>query len=268
VSELTNEEQTLVAEARTVCEKFIRDFDSVTLETKPANAGLLQIAVAWAKQVHRFVQAALLLIDNGFGHEALVLQRQALEFTVRLHWLTKVGDAAVDTVLADHQNAMNPLAMDASDGPIAIPEELLAKLGGAEIDDKYAYGSFREACEALGVVDSLYSLYRHLSKYAHPTWSAATFYMEPQGSGEVIAFRTKPPTNWDHAPVMLAALVIWSTRSVDDLLIGKPRRRALQQAARKIRAKPALPYLQKPPRTKTKKKTQRRRASGGKGRRT
>jgi hypothetical protein len=245
---LAGKDDNAVRQARVLCEQLQREFEEVTLETKRGNSRLLPLAYAWANQVHRYVGAALVLLDRGFAHEALVLQRQAVEFTVRLHWLVKVGDSAVDTVVADHQRSLSTLAVDAAGGPLGLPQEFLDEWSGSAADDVYAFGSFREACEAFGLTDSLYTLYRHLSQFAHPTWGAAITYLHDRGKDEVVGVRVEPKPAWENAPLMLARLLVWSARDLDDLLIGKPRRRRLQQAARTLESRPVLPYLRGQPR--------------------
>ena len=242
------ERDNAVQQARVLCEQLLREFKQLRLETKRGNSRLLPLAYAGANQVHRYVGAALALYDHGFAHESLVLQRQALEFTVRLHWLAKVGDSAVDTVRAEDRRSLITLADDAAGGPLGMPQEFLDELSGSVVDDVYAFGSFRDACEAFGLTDSLYTLYRHLSRYAHPTWGAAATYMDDRGEDKVLGVRTEPKSDWETVPVMLAALLVWSARDVDDLLNGKPRRRRLQQAARTLSAKPVLPHMQRRPR--------------------
>src|SRR5271170_6087299 len=92
---------------RTAIEELISLYETLpATEVDVENARLMQVAHGWTAQIFRFAKSILVLADSGFGHEADVIARSMLEYTVILHWVLEVGDDAVDALMSEHQRSL------------------------------------------------------------------------------------------------------------------------------------------------------------------
>lgn len=93
----------------------------------------LQVAYGWAASSLRSGEAALLLVDAGFAHEATPLVRLVIENAIALHWLEDMRDDAVQQLFRmrsrsaarvrdaqAHGWQMKPYATDGIDEALAV----------------------------------------------------------------------------------------------------------------------------------------------------
>lgn len=91
---------------------------------------LRQLACAWGlyAQIYRFGRAAVLLSDNGMGHETNVLVRSMLEHTVLLHWVVERGDEGVEAVIANQSKRLKGWLKNAAGTSLSVPPGVAAEL--------------------------------------------------------------------------------------------------------------------------------------------
>jgi hypothetical protein len=224
-----------------------------SVDIKGRNSRLFLIAYGWTAQVYRFAQALLVLVDAGFEHEARVLVRSILEYTITLDWLTKVGENGVDAVVRQHQRSMK--AIHASTDPVFKNPEMEAALRAVlaadvpKVDEEEALRVFKTICEELGIDETLYIVYRVECSFSHPTLAAASEYDATLENGGAPAVRVTP-TGGLGVVALTAHCLVWAGRALDTLLVNRPLRKELQEIARSIGCAPTLPHRTPPPKPK------------------
>lgn len=231
---------------RQAIQEMLDLFDALPqVSVKSRNVRLVQVAHGWANQIYRFARAILVLSDSGFEHEARVIVRSMLEYTITLHWLIEVGDDGVDAVMAEHQRSLRN-ASEKADPGLEMPKDIIRQVLDFEVPavtEQETLRRFEQVCEELGIEQNLYIVYRVECSIAHPTFAAASEYLVERPDELTPAFVTKPSD--ETAVIALAAhCLVWAGRSLDSLLKDRPLREPLQKIARRIESARALPHRQ------------------------
>jgi hypothetical protein len=245
---------------RKAVDDMLKQFEALpSVRGKARDQEIIEIAYAWAAQVYRFARAILVLADAGFEHEAQVLARSMLEYTITLHWLVEVRDRGVKAVMRLHQRALRNIQETASKGEgMLLPADAIDSVLSVDVpqvDEEDTLRRFEEICAEHGIVHNLYLAYRVMSAVAHPSYSAVAEYVEvDEETGEVTMLRADPPPRAGSAVSWAAHCLVWTGRALDKLLSDRPLRKELQRIARQIETVRVLPERGLPRKRTAKKK--------------
>ncbi|MFF0055228.1 DUF5677 domain-containing protein [Streptomyces microflavus] len=230
---------------REAAEKLIADYKTARpIETKQRRYRSVLLGHGWCTEVHRLAEASLRLVDCGYRHEALPLLRTMVETAVSLHWLSQKGDAAASGVFAEAGRA-NRAAADDMQRAFNVPQDLIDAIKGAEVektDESEIFRRFQRQCDEIDPKREIYSTYRYLCGYAHPSAVSASAFIE--WATEPPSLRNGPkPGDSTVVEATLAMCLLWAGRAFDEMINGKPRKQLLRSVARDIGLRPALPLI-------------------------
>ncbi|WP_406469205.1 DUF5677 domain-containing protein [Streptomyces hirsutus] len=230
---------------RDAIEKLITDFQaSRPIETKQRKYRSVLIGHGWCTEVHRLAEAALHLVDRGFAHEALILLRTMFETTVSLHWLSQKDDAGALGVFAEG-GRVNRAAVKDMQVAFSVPQDLIDQINSEPVertDESEIFRRFQAQCDEIDPQKQLYTVYRYLCGYAHPSSISAFAFIEP--STEPPSLRSEPKEGSSSVvEVTTAMCLIWAGRAFDEMVNGKPRKQILRSTARELGLKPILPAI-------------------------
>jgi hypothetical protein len=231
---------------RKLIDGLLNDFEGMTeLTYRAADVRTGRLVFALTNQIHRTAAAILVLNDADMDHEAQPLLRQVLEFTVQAHWLSCRGDGVVDLFLGRDERSRKAFLADVgSDGPFTIDADLAEEIRAAEAPVRSDLGelaTIEAVFNSLGLRSSLWVVYRYLSGYAHPSSFAVSGYLTELHDGTIAGVKRPEPPG-EHAILgILVHCLIWSSRALDDLVLGKPRKQRLREVAKELGVRPRLP---------------------------
>lgn len=225
--------------------KLIVDFRaSGPIETKQRKYRSVLLGHGWCAEVHRLAEAALHLVDHGFAHEALILLRTMFETTVSLHWLSQKDDAAALGVFAEGGRVNRATANDMQTA-FNVPQDLIDQINNEPVektDESEVFRRFQAQCDEIDPRRQLYTVYRYLCGYAHPSSVSASSFIEY--STEPPSLRSAPKQGPSSVvEVTVAMCLIWAGRAFDDMVNGKPRKQVLRSTARELELIPILPAI-------------------------
>ncbi|MGI5436728.1 DUF5677 domain-containing protein [Streptomyces shenzhenensis] len=230
---------------REAAEKLIANYRTAgPIETKQRKYRSVLIGHGWCNEVHRLAGASLNLVDNGYRHEALILLRTMFETTISLHWLSQKGDAGALGVFAEGGRLNRAAAEDMRKG-FNVPQDLIDAIKGEPVektDESEIFRKFQAQCDEVDPKRQLYSVYRYLCSFAHPSATSASTFVE--WSTEPPSLRSEPRE--DAASVVeatVAMCLIWAGRAFDEMVNGKPRKQFLRSAAKNLGLPPILPPI-------------------------
>ncbi|MEV8126965.1 DUF5677 domain-containing protein [Streptomyces sp. NPDC085944] len=227
---------------RDAVDRLVADYRAAgPVEAKQRNYRPVLIGHGWCAEVHRLAEAALLLVDEGYGHEALILLRTMFETTISLHWLSQKGDAGARGVLAEGDRTSRAALTDL-EGAFALPQHLIDAIKNLPVektDESETFRKFQAQCDQIDSKRELYSVYRHLCGYAHPSTTGAFAFIEP--TTRVPSLRAEPRTGTSVVEATAAMCLIWAGRAFDEMVSGKPRKQFLRSVARDLGLPPILP---------------------------
>jgi len=204
-----------------------------------------KLAVTWGLycQVHRFAGAALLLADNGMGHEGVVLNRAMLEHTIVLHWIIARGDDGIDAMLANQSKQMKKWLERTRGTALHVLDEIAGEITASfdGIDEAKAAGIFSDICRQVGCED-LYGVYGMWSQTVHPSVATSNTYIDSSSGFLQLTPRNNHPAN----VTLIAYCLVWAQRAFDRLLPDPSRVQGLKNLASAIQAVPVLPDYRPP----------------------
>ncbi|OQR60881.1 hypothetical protein B6E66_26960 [Streptomyces maremycinicus] len=228
---------------REAVEKLVADYRAAgAVEAKQRNYRPVLIGHGWCAEVHRLAESALILADAGYGHEALILLRTMFETTISLHWLSQKGDAGARGVLAEGDRTSRASLTDLQKTAFTLPQDLIDAVKNLPVektDESEIFRKFQAQCDEIDPKRELYSVYRHLCGYAHPSTTGAFAFIEP--TTKVPGLRTEPRTGGSVVGATAAMCLIWAGRAFDEMVSGKPRKQFLRSVAREINVPLMLP---------------------------
>ncbi|WP_326721708.1 DUF5677 domain-containing protein [Streptomyces sp. NBC_00243] len=226
---------------REAVEKMIADYKAAgPIETKQRNYRPVLIGHGWCTEVHRLAESSLHLVDLGYAHEALILLRTMLETTVSLHWLSQKGDSGALGVFAEGDRLNRAAAADMEKG-FNVPQDLIDVIKNVPVektDESEIFRKFQAQCDEIDPKRELYSVYRFLCGYAHPSSVGAFAFVEPMTKPP--SLRSAPKAQGSMVEVTAAMCLIWAGRAFDEMINGKPRKQFLRSVARELGLKPIL----------------------------
>ncbi|MGW5130738.1 DUF5677 domain-containing protein [Streptomyces sp. NPDC004135] len=228
---------------REAAEKLIANYRAAgPIETKQRKYRSVLIGHGWCSEVHRLAEASLHLVDLGHRHEALILLRTMFETTISLHWLSQKGDAGALGVFAEGSRVSRAAAQDLQKG-FNVPPDLIDSIKGTQVektDESEIFRKFQAQCDEVDPTRALYSVYRYLCGYAHPSATSASEFIE--WTTEPPSLRTLPKEgSASVVEVTVAMCLIWAGRAFDEMIKGKPRKQFLRSVARELKLAPILP---------------------------
>ncbi|MFI6644684.1 DUF5677 domain-containing protein [Streptomyces sp. NPDC050504] len=227
---------------REAAEKMIANYRAAgAIKAKQPKYRSVLIGHGWCAEVHRLAESALLLVDRGYAHEALILLRTMFETTISLHWLSQKGDAGALGVLAEGDRA-NRAALTDLEKAFRLPQDLtdaIKKVAVEKTDESEIFRKFQAQCDAIDPKRELYSVYRHLCGYAHPSTSGAFAFIEP--TTEPPSLRSEPRVGTSVVEATVAMCLVWAGHAFDEMVSGKPRKQFLRSVAKKVGLHPMLP---------------------------
>ncbi len=230
---------------RQVVDVLLAEHEASTPPQPADDATARKLSVSWGLycQVHRFARGALLLADNGMGHEGAVLCRAALEHTVVLHWVIARGDDGIDAMHANQSRQMKRWLDKIKDTTLEVPQEIAEGITASfeGIDETKAASIFADICKQVGCED-LYGVYGIWSQTVHPSVTTSNVYIDPGSSALQLAPRRSHAADVS----LLAHCLIWAQRAFNRLLPDPDRAQGLQNLAGAIQAIPVLPDYRPP----------------------
>ncbi|WP_406218312.1 DUF5677 domain-containing protein [Streptomyces canus] len=227
---------------REAAEKMIADYRAAgPIETKQRKYRSVLIGHGWCAEVHRLAESAFLLVDRGYAHEALILLRTMFETTISLHWLSQKGDAGARGVLAEGDRT-NRAALTDLEKAFKLPQDFIDTIKNVAVektDESEIFRKFQAQCDEIDPKRELYSVYRHLCGYAHPSTVGAFAFIEP--TTEPPSLRTEPRVSNSVVEATAAMCLVWAGRDFDEMVSGKPRKQFLRSVAREVGLPPMLP---------------------------
>ncbi|WP_316739194.1 DUF5677 domain-containing protein [Streptomyces sp. MK7] len=170
---------------RDAIEKLIADFRaSGPIETRQRKYRSVLLGHGWCTEVHRLAEATLHLVDHGLAHEALILLRTMFETTVSLHWLSQKGDAGALGVFAEG-GRVNRAAANDMQTAFNVPQDLIDQINSEAVektDESEVFRRFQAQCDEIDPRRQLYTVYRYLCGYAHPSSASAFAYIQEAGA--------------------------------------------------------------------------------------
>ncbi|MFD9454135.1 DUF5677 domain-containing protein [Streptomyces sp. NPDC059985] len=229
---------------REMTEKMITHYQAAgPIETKQRRYRPVLIGHGWCAEVHRLAASAFQLADADYAHEAHILLRTMFETTISLHWLSQKGDAGALGVFAEGERANRASAVDLEKA-FSPPQDLIDMIKNqtfGKTDESEIFRRFQAQCDEIDPKRELYSVYRHLCGYAHPSTVGAFAFIEP--STEPVSLRSTPRMSTSTVAVTAAMCVLWAGRAFDEMVNGKPRKQFLRAVARELDLAPILPAL-------------------------
>ncbi|WP_030734385.1 DUF5677 domain-containing protein [Streptomyces sp. NRRL S-31] len=230
---------------REAVERMVADYRAAgPVETKQRRYRSVLLAHGWCTEVHRLAEAVLHLIDSGYRHETLILLRTMVETTVSLQWLSQKGDAGAVGVFAEGGRTNRAAAEDMQKA-FNVPQDLIDAIKGAPVektDESEIFRKFQAQCDELDPKRELYSVYRFLCGYAHPSATSAAAFTE--WTTDPPSLRIAPKDGpASVAEATLAMCLIWAGRAYDEMIIGKPRKQFLRSVAKDLGLPHALPLI-------------------------
>ncbi len=230
---------------RDAVEKMLADYRAAgPIETKQRKYRSVLIGHGWCAEVHRLAEVVLHLIDRGNRHETLILLRTMVETTLSLHWLSQKGDAGALGVLAEG-GRLNRAAAEDMKKAFSVPQELLDAIKGESVektDESEIFRKFQAQCDEVDPKRELYSVYRYLCGYAHPSWTGASAFIE--WTTEPPSLRSEPKEGGAAVvEATVAMCLVWAGRAYDEMINGKPRKQLLRSVAKELGLRAALPLI-------------------------
>ncbi|MFJ7121308.1 DUF5677 domain-containing protein [Streptomyces albogriseolus] len=230
---------------RGAIEKLIVDFRaSGPIETKRRTHQAVLIGYGWCAEVHRLAEATMHLVDHGLAHESLILLRTMFETTVSLHWLSQKGDAGALGVFTEGDRANRATAGDMQTA-FNVPQDLLDQINSEPMEkteESEVFRRFWAQCDEIDPRRQLYTVYRYLCGYAHPSSVSALPFIEY--STEPPSLRSEPKKGPSSVvQVTVAMCLIWAGRAFDEMVNGKPRKQVLRSTAKELGLIPILPAI-------------------------
>ncbi|WP_327344407.1 DUF5677 domain-containing protein [Streptomyces europaeiscabiei] len=226
---------------REAVEKLLADYRAAgPIESKLRNYRSVLIGHGWCAEVHRLAESALHLVDLGYGHESLILLRTMFETTISLHWLSQKGDAGALGVLAEGGRTSRAALTD-MEMAFNLPQDFIDIIKNEPVektDESEIFRKFQAQCDEIDPKKELYSVYRHLCGYAHPSTVGAFAFIEP--TTEPPSLR-REPRGTSVVEATAAMCLIWAGRAFDEMVSGKPRKQFLRSVARELGLPPILP---------------------------
>ncbi|MEW1865483.1 DUF5677 domain-containing protein [Streptomyces sp. NPDC088194] len=226
--------------------KLVADFrEAKTVEAKRPWWRPVLIGHGWCTEVHRLAEAALHLLDLGYGHEAQILLRTMFESTISLHWLSQKGDVGAMAVFTEGDRAARAAAQD-MEKSFALPQELLDTIKNQTINrtaESDIFRKFQAQCDEIDPKRELYSVYRHLCSYAHPSSTGAFPFIDWDAKPVHLRDTPREPPGGSPVPVTAAMCLVWAGRAFDEIVVGKPRKQFLRGIARDLGLPAMLPSI-------------------------
>jgi hypothetical protein len=183
-----------------------------------------------------------MLLDE-YGHEAQILIRTMFETTISLHGLSQKGDAGARGILAEGDRTGRAAAKD-MEKAFNLPPDLLDTIKNQPVektDESEVFRRFQAQCDEIDPKKELYSVYRHLCGYAHPSTTGAFSFIQPSTTPPGLL--NTPRKSTSTIEVTAAMCVIWAGRAFDEMITGKPRKQFLRRLAREVGLPPVLPKI-------------------------
>jgi hypothetical protein len=229
---------------RDAAEKMITDYRKAgPIATKQRLYRTVLIGHGWCAEVHRLAEAALQLLDLGFGHEAPILLRTMFETTISLHWLSQKGDPGAEGVFTEGERLNRAAAIDVETA-FSPPQDLIDAIKNTPVDkteESKTFGRISAQCDEIDPTKQLYSVYRYLCGYAHPSAISAFAFVEE--SMDPPHLRSTPKDHDSMVEVTAAMCLLWAGRAFDEMVNGKPRKPFLRSVAKEVQLRPILPPI-------------------------
>jgi hypothetical protein len=226
---------------------------AVGVEVKREQVGVLTLVYPWVAHTHRLGEAFMLLEEGGYSHEGQALVRSALEHSLLAHWVAVTGDAGVATRYAEDDRLLKAMVREGKGSgrdvqqtrwDVDLLQQLIDSREPVGADEKKVAHKIEEVCAALGLTNTVYTAYRMLSWFAHPTTHSVGLYLQALADGGTFALRERPS---NPAPggalAMMTHCVYWARRELDDMTVGTPHEQWLDGLASSIQVIPRLPGL-------------------------
>lgn len=180
---------------------------------------------------HDTTEAALVLIDRGYGPSAAALTRVAVEHATMAQWIV-LQPNGVDKYLADLEAQAKTFAAKITGVGIEMPPDLAE--GYKRYDKAKAVQEVRQSEQMFTAVDPtgwMYLQWKTLCGYVHPSATTASIYAHENADGAV-EWHREPEGMPERALLFSLALsMTLATAPLLDLVKGKPYKKRLEKIA-------------------------------------
>ena len=126
-----------------------------------------------------------------------------------------------------------------------VPQDLIDAIKNepaTKTDESEVFRRFQAQCDEIEPKRELYSVYRYLCGYAHPSSASAFAFIDP--STEPPRLTAIPRMQQDSVvELTIAMCLIWAGRAFDEMVNGKPRKTFLRSMARELDLPRMLPAI-------------------------
>lgn len=178
-------------------------------------------------RVARTAQAALLLVDAGYGSEVAPLRRSLLEHAVAIAWVRDEGSAAVDSLTRVHKNRMKSIR-DLMSDRWNLTAENFAKLLEFEVPNQGQdhLTKFGQLVQRYEIRDDLLIAWLADTGMSHPSFLTARAYWHDGGTRLAITPDPEEPNDvsaigflWWLAASQFESFTEWGDRLAE---VGRP----------------------------------------------
>jgi hypothetical protein len=226
---------------RAAADELLSSWDATTnLETRARDVEAAMHIFGLTDHVHHAARATLLLVDNGLAHEAVPLMRKMLEFAAVTQWLRLKGDKGIKGFVLEsgrqHRTSVKQALMIGM--PLDVALELDEPLDKPH--DDFNMRSFETVCKALKA-PAMYTVYRSLSSYVHPSVAAVTDYVDFEAMALGGDRSDRVEVRERAAVWTTTAALLWSGRALDEQVRFLPRKKLLRAVGARVSIPTLLP---------------------------
>jgi len=250
--EIVARNREIIAELQTLWSGTPRD-EFKRLKVSTGRMVFALTANAYAKS-----RALDVLWNHGMWSESTPIVRNCFESALYAAWIQQVGRPGVPNVLAKMAQSSDNLREELVKAGVSVPADLGAvvraqrqrhddvrqsRLHLPAVKQRDAeVAKVEQLCARLGG-SALYLMYRHLSAGSH-AFGPMSLHVQPGDTGDVEHLLR--PAAGDRDAAALSAYVAysltWATRAWSELNVGKPAKKVLQTAGRRLGVPSLLTY--------------------------
>jgi hypothetical protein len=207
-----------IVKTRTLVTQLIdlHEADDVPLP-KDVSDGIVTLTV-WplAHQVVRFAKSALALLDNDLGHEAHVLLRSAIEYTITAHYISVAPDGPRTWTRAQAVQADRTINLGMASMPMdtRVRDSVLKE--ASLVEERTALDAFLDICRELDVLQ-LYAWWAVESTFTHPTSTTQNVYLLTRDGTQYLSWEPASPNAATNILSSFCIVLTWNASTLDGL---------------------------------------------------
>lgn len=192
---------------------------------------LARVLYGLAIHVVGSTKCVTLLCDHHHYRSTYPLVRKSLEFAVLGQWLRYKGFAGLEAFDFESARTAKAMLQSMTRAGMTVPADLAEMFAGSvpKVAEADIVRRFEKVCQSFRGGDSLYVMYRHMSKETHPSVSAIAM-MLPGREEEGMKIGDNPLLPY----YTCAFSMLLALRAADEMTLGKPMKRPIQAIERRL----------------------------------